>query len=85
MINVPIELIKEKIIEKTQMSPKELDDKIKAKLEQLSGLISEEGAAHIIANELGVNLLQTQGVLKIKNLLPGMKNIEINGKIIRKY
>lgn len=85
MINIPIALIKEKIIEATKMAPKELDDKIKAKLEQLSGLISEEGAAHIIANEMGVNLMQTQGVLKIKTLLPGMKNIEVTAKILKKY
>jgi len=85
MLNVPINLIKEKIIEKTGMDSKDLDDKIKAKLEQLSGLISEEGAAHIIANELGINLMQAEGLMKIKDLLPAMKNVEIVAKITRKF
>ena len=69
MINVPLSTIKEKILENTDLTEEQLSDKIKEKLDQLSGLISEEGAAHIIANELGVKLLQTSGKLEIKNIL----------------
>jgi replication factor A1 len=85
MINVPIDLLKQKIIDHSAISPEDLDKKIRAKLEQLSGLISQEGAAHIIASELGVNLMKAEGLLKIKDLLAGMKNIEVIGKVIRKY
>lgn len=85
MINIPIDLLKQKILEKSGISEKEFDEKIKTKLEQLSGLISEEGAAHIIANELGINLMQSEGLVKVNNLLPGMKNVELVGKIQRMF
>jgi len=75
----------EKIIEKSGISKQELEDKISKKLEALSGLISKEGAAHIVAGELGINLLQTEGLIKIKDILAGMRNIDLLGNVIRKY
>lgn len=85
MINIPLPMIKEKILEKTDVTEEELTTKIKEKLDQLSGLISEEGAAHIIANELGVKLFQTSGKLEIKNVLVGMRDVEVLGKVARKF
>ena len=86
MINVTIDQIKQRIVEEKQISQEELDEKINSKLEELSGLISKEGAAHIIANELGVNVMKTgEGLVKIGSLLPGMKDVEIAGRVIRKY
>ncbi|MBU0536025.1 MAG: hypothetical protein KKE20_03605 [Nanoarchaeota archaeon] len=82
MIQVPYEAVREKIKENTGMTEQELDDKIKAKIDKLSGLISKDGAAHIIANELGIKLFeQSSGRLKIKNILAGMRNVEIVGKV----
>jgi len=64
------------------MSDEEIDSKIKAKLDALSGLISEEGAAHIIANENNVKLFDTENEnLKIKDIYAGMRNIEVTGKV----
>lgn len=86
MIKIPIETIIEKIKEKTNLSDNEIEAKIKEKLKQLSGLISREGAAHIIANELGVKIFeQVSGKLKIKNILTGMRNVETVGKITDIY
>lgn len=85
MINVPIETIIEKITEQKDITKEEVEKKINSKLEQLSGLISKEGAAHIVANELGVKLMQTEGVLKINTLMAGMRDVELNCKVIRKY
>ena len=85
MINVPYEKLTEIIVEQSNLSKEQFEEKVKGKLDQLSGLISKEGAAHIIANELGINLLQTEGLIKTNDLLAGMKNIDIAGKIIRKY
>ena len=85
MINVPYDVLAEKIIEKSGISKQELEDKISKKLEALSGLISKEGAAHIVAGELGINLLQTEGLIKIKDILAGMRNIDLLGNVIRKY
>jgi ssDNA-binding replication factor A large subunit len=87
MINIPLEQIRSKISTKTGLSQDEISAKIKEKLKQLSGLISEEGAAHIVANELGVKLFE--GVvgenLQIKNVLAGMRNVDLTAKIIQKY
>lgn len=85
MITIPLSDIKQKIEEQTDFSEEDINNKIKAKLEQLSGLISEEGAAHIIANDLGVKLIQTGEKVQVKNILPGMRNLDITGKITRKY
>ena len=70
MIKIPLAQIIEKIKEHANISEDEINSKIKAKMEQLSGLISEEGAAHIISNELGIKLFEeTSGKLQIKNRL----------------
>ena len=55
MITIPYEKLLERMQEASGKSKEELAKKIQAKLEELSGLISKEGAAHIVANELGVN------------------------------
>ncbi|MFC2135450.1 OB-fold nucleic acid binding domain-containing protein, partial [Bacteroidota bacterium] len=88
MITIPLQDIKAKIKEQSSLSEQEVNNKIQAKLDQLSGLISEEGAAHIIANELGIKLVQSQQPgekLQVKNILAGMKNVEVAGKVTRKY
>lgn len=78
MIRIPFEDILARLKEKSGLSEQELQDKISEKLEQLSGLISKEGAAHIVANELGVKLLESSG--KVKDVYPGMRNVELIAK-----
>ncbi len=85
MLNIPTDYIINKIKETKGLSEEEIRDMISSKLESLSGLISEQGAAHIIANELGVKLLDTSERLQVKNLLSGMRNVELVGKIIQTY
>lgn len=86
MLKIPIEDIISKIRQSTNLSYEEVNKKIDAKLEELSGLISREGAAHIIANELGVKLFeQVSGKLAIKNIVSGMRNVETLGKVIRVF
>lgn len=58
----------------------EVESKVNAKRERISGLISKEGAAQIIAAELGVSL--DGGKLKIDELLSGMKKVNVVGKIL---
>ena len=85
MIKIPKDLIISKIKEKTNLSDAELQTKVKDKLDQLSGLISEEGALHIIANELGVKILEDPGKLQVKNVLAGMRNVQITAKVVKIY
>src|SRR5574341_1645940 len=83
MIRMPLPDILARIKEKTGLAEADLMTKIDAKCVALAGLISKEGAAHIIANELGVKLFEGGG--KIKDLLPGMRNAEILGRVTQIY
>ena len=86
MPKIPLSDIISKIKEKTSLSEEDINVKIEAKLKQLSGLISKEGAAHIIANELGVKIFeQLSGKLQIKNILAGMRSVETVGKVTRAF
>ena len=75
----------EKLLERISRSsglPKEdIEGKIEAKKAKLSGLISKEGAAQIVAAELGINFAQER--LKISELVEGMKKANIIGKVIK--
>lgn len=86
MFKVPLAEVKERILKSGKITPRDLDDKIKTKINDLSGLISEEGAAHIIANELGVELFNSErSKLKIKEIYAGMKSVSVVGKVVRKF
>jgi len=64
-------------------SIEEIKRKIEAKQAKLSGLISKEGAAQVIAAELGVNF--DKQTIKISQIVPGMRKINIIGKIINLF
>jgi len=75
-----------KILEQSGLSQEELDRKIRQKMDQLAGLISKEGALHILANETGVKLYEnTSGRLKVQSLLAGMRSIELLVKVVDVY
>ncbi|MBI4141900.1 hypothetical protein HY484_03175 [Candidatus Woesearchaeota archaeon] len=83
MIKIPYQEILAKLTQQTGMTEEQIEQKIQAKLQQLSGLISKEGAAHIVANELGIKLIQNTG--KVKDLYPEMRNIEFLAKVQNIY
>ena len=85
MIKIPLPDLKNKLISSGKITPVELEGRIKTKINELSGLISEEGAAYIIANELGVIILPQEEKLKIREIYAGMKNITTSGKVLRKF
>jgi len=86
MYKIPLAEIKEKILETGKLDEMALNERIKAKINELSGLISEEGAAHIIANELGIKLVEkSEGKLKIKEIYAGMRNVTTIGRVTRKF
>jgi replication factor A1 len=72
--------IVEKISRYSGLKIEEVNRKIEAKRAKLSGLISQEGAAQIVAAELGINFENEK--LKIDELLPGMRKINLFGKVI---
>jgi len=75
------ERILEKISKLSGLKKEEIEAKIEAKRSKLSGLISKEGAAQVVASELGISFEGER--LKIDELLPGMRNVNVVGKIIR--
>jgi len=77
------ERIVEKISKLSNTEKSEVERLIEAKRARLSGLISKEGAAQIVAAELGINFDNQK--LKIEELLPGMKKVNVIGKIINLY
>ncbi|MBI2661127.1 hypothetical protein HYX09_02545 [Candidatus Woesearchaeota archaeon] len=86
MIKVSYEDIVSKIKEKSNISDAEIEERVNKKLKHLSGLISREGAAHIVANEMGVKIFEPfSGKLQIKNILSGMRDVETLGKVLEVY
>lgn len=85
MLGLRYEDIIQRIKEDKGLSDEEIELRIKQKLEQLSDLISKQGAAHIIANELGINLFDGSMSFKINRLSFGMRNVGITGKIVKLY
>ena len=83
MIKIPYPEMISKITKQTGLTEEQVQQKIQTKLQQLAGLISKEGAAHIIANELGIKLIENTG--KVKDLYPEMRNIEFLAKIQAVY
>ena len=82
MFNVSYEEIISRIKEEKEISDEEIEQRVKDKLRQLSDLISKEGAAHIVANDLGVKVLDASREIKIKRLLSGMSNVVLTGKVV---
>ena len=86
MIKIPYEQIVERIKTNANISEDEIKERVNAKMKQLSGLISKEGAAHIVANELGIKLFDSfTGKLQIKNIISGLRSVETIGKVIQTY
>ena len=73
----------EKISKISNISIEEIERKIEAKRAKLSGLISKEGAAQVVAAELGISFDNER--LKIEELLPGMRKVNVVGKVVNIY
>lgn len=83
MFGLRYEDIVKKIVEEKGLSELEVKSRVDGKLKQLSGLISKEGAAHIVANELGLKLFSGfTRELKIKDVIAGLGNVNINGRVV---
>jgi ssDNA-binding replication factor A large subunit len=88
-MNKKEDLMKE-LIEKSGKNSEEIKKLIDDKVNELSGLVSEEGAIYIIANELGIRLESEKPKKKIETLKleeinePNMQ-VSFYGKVLKKY
>ena len=72
-----------KISEAANIEKEEIERRVEAKRAKLSGLISREGAAQVIAAELGINFDKQK--VKINELIPGMRKVVTVGKVIKLF
>jgi len=87
MIKVPMEDVVSKIVQEKGMTREAVLELIETKHKQLSGLVSKDGAAHIVANELGVKIMDAsgRGFIKIKQIAPGARNVDVAGRVAAVY
>ena len=87
MFNLSYEEIVDKIVNEKGIPKQDIQSKVDYKLKQLSDLISKEGAAHIVANELGVKLVNPlqKRRMKIKDVIAGLNSADIVGRVISVY
>lgn len=70
-----------KVISKSSgLGESEIEAKVEAKRSKLAGLISREGAAQVVAAELGISFDNEK--IKIDELSPGMKKVNMVGKVL---
>ena len=70
-----------RIAESSGSNIEEIERRVEAKRAKLSGLVSKEGAAQIVAAELGVNFDQEK--LKLSQILQDMRKVNVVGKIVK--
>lgn len=71
-----------RILEEGDLSQDELEQKVKKKIKKFSGLVSKEGAARLVAKEEGIELSKPEkSELKIENVVPGIKQVTLKGKV----
>jgi replication factor A1 len=75
-----------KIASESGLSEEEVRRRVEEKQKELGGLITPEGAAHVVANELGINLFSGASKtrdIKIENIIPGMQSVDVVGRVRR--
>jgi len=83
-VGMAIETLIETISKQAGISSNEVKRLVEEKQEELSGLVSEEGAAYIVGRELGVSLLkESSKKLKLKNVVSGLKSVDVAVKVMR--
>jgi replication factor A1 len=73
----------EKIEKQTNLPRTEIMENVNRKYQELGGLITKEGAAYLVARDLGIELPTSFRRLQMKDIAPGMKNINVCGRIFR--
>lgn len=79
-----LEEIVSRISSQTGIEKQEVLSRVRDKQKELSNLISEEGAAYIIAKECGIELIKKKDYeMKIGNIISGMKTVNIACRILK--
>ena len=85
MLHIPIAEIIKKISDEAKLPEAKVKELIKRKTESHEGLVSEEGAAYIVAHDLNVELFkvptESDARIDITDLVVGMRTFEVVGKV----
>jgi replication factor A1 len=71
------------ISQNSGLASDEIERRVEAKRAKLAGLISKEGALQVIAAELNINFDKQS--IKIAQIVPGMRKINLTGKVINLF
>lgn len=85
MFGMSYQDIIKRINQETNVSEQEIELKVKEKLTKLSDLITKEGAAHIVAHELGVKIFQPVGKSTVDKLIAGMNSVNLLCKVVKLF
>ena len=81
MADISYEKLIDKISKTSGLEKEEIGRRIEAKRAKLAGLISPEGAAQVVAAELGISFDKEK--VKIDELISGMRKVNLLGKVIK--
>ncbi len=81
---VSLEDLLTQLIKQTNQPKDKLEELVKKKQDDLMGLVSLEGAAYLVARDLGINLPHGKDRrLEIKNIVTGMRNVNVVGRVFK--
>lgn len=81
------EAIKQILLYRSDLKREEIIEMIEKKKKGVVDFLTDETAARIVASELGVKTLKKQSQLKIqiRDILPGLNDVSIVGKVVSIY
>ena len=75
-----------KLVEESKLSKEEVLKLVEEKKTELSGLVSDVGAAHIVANELGIQTLPSiTAFFRVEDLRAGLSNVDLTVRVLTNY
>jgi len=82
------QIIKKILSVRTDLTVNNIKEIMEEKIKETGELLTREGAAYIVANELGINILNDYDIdtnLKIEDLVSGIGNATVNGRVLKAY
>lgn len=68
---------------KSNLKKADILNLVDKKYSEMNRLITKEGAVHLVAKELGIDLPEASSRTPIKNILPGLRNVNVIGRVFR--
>ena len=79
------ELVKE-ISKQSNLPEFKVRKLVEEKEQELSGLVSREGAAYIVGREMGISLIREgRRQLKVSNIVSGMRSVDVTARVLRVF